>query len=398
VTTPPLLEMYVLWHPLDANGARLADGLHRHFHGPAYAGLAGGAVEVYRRSGGWLAQGGPPRPMPFQEPLPYGLPSAQFTVVVPVMSPELMAAAEDPDWSEYLQQVSSAAAEETVFVLPVRRQELNLHGSRLSRLFGSMQAIDGSSPDTVAFRDVAQATAESLASGPDRVTVFVSHTKHRSSAEEADGTTMYDEVRAVLAGTHLAEFFDARDLLPGSQWKDVLDREAGRNALLMVRTDNYAQREWTQREVLRAKEHDLACVVLYALQSGDDRGSFLMDHVPAIPCDLADPAAGIRRALDRLVDEVLKHALWRRQTVYLAEHGFDWLPARAPEAVTLLDVVAGRRRAHPLEVDLAVIHPDPPLGPNEQAVLTGLARVAGYTGQVDFVTPRQFADRGGEVG
>ena len=48
--TPPILEIYVVWHPDDVNGEAVADQLTKHFHGPAYSGLAGGAVEV---SGLW---------------------------------------------------------------------------------------------------------------------------------------------------------------------------------------------------------------------------------------------------------------------------------------------------------------------------------------------------------
>ena len=40
---PPILETYVLWHPDEAFGSKSTDWLIEHFHGPAYAGLAGGS-------------------------------------------------------------------------------------------------------------------------------------------------------------------------------------------------------------------------------------------------------------------------------------------------------------------------------------------------------------------
>lgn len=43
---PPILEVFVLWHPEDAAGRRVADTLLEHFHGTAFDGLVGGAVEV----------------------------------------------------------------------------------------------------------------------------------------------------------------------------------------------------------------------------------------------------------------------------------------------------------------------------------------------------------------
>jgi hypothetical protein len=61
VFAPPILEYYVLWHPDDdALGSSVAQQLMDHFHGPAYAGLAGGAVEVYTRSTGWTEPNGTP--------------------------------------------------------------------------------------------------------------------------------------------------------------------------------------------------------------------------------------------------------------------------------------------------------------------------------------------------
>ena len=68
---------------------------HGPLHGPEYAGLAGGAVEVFIRSVGWASAVGPPRPLPFMEPLPAALPAAQITVIVPVLSVGLARAVRD---------------------------------------------------------------------------------------------------------------------------------------------------------------------------------------------------------------------------------------------------------------------------------------------------------------
>src|SRR5215467_4657050 len=47
---PPILELYVVWHPGDAAGQAVAQQLIDHFRGSAYSGLIGGAVDVYVRS------------------------------------------------------------------------------------------------------------------------------------------------------------------------------------------------------------------------------------------------------------------------------------------------------------------------------------------------------------
>src|SRR4051812_35874312 len=106
---PPILEIYVVWHPDDDLGATVSNWLIQHFHGPAYSGLAGGAVEVYLRSLAWDLPGGPPRPMPFQAPLPAGLAASQVTVVIPILGRGMGRAVRDSEaWRSYMESVFAA--------------------------------------------------------------------------------------------------------------------------------------------------------------------------------------------------------------------------------------------------------------------------------------------------
>jgi hypothetical protein len=41
---PPVLEIYVVWHPDDAAGKTAADQIVAHFHGTLFSGLIGGAA------------------------------------------------------------------------------------------------------------------------------------------------------------------------------------------------------------------------------------------------------------------------------------------------------------------------------------------------------------------
>ena len=59
---PPILDVFVVWHPDDADGEELFVRLNDHYHSPAFSGLAGGAVEVYSRSARW-APSNAPRPL-----------------------------------------------------------------------------------------------------------------------------------------------------------------------------------------------------------------------------------------------------------------------------------------------------------------------------------------------
>jgi hypothetical protein len=406
VLIPPILEIYVLWHPDDDEGSRIADELFEHFHGTAFAGLIGGAVEVYTRSAGWRGDGGPPRPLPFVEPLPNGLERAAITVVMPILGTHLTRAAEnDPAWRDYLRGVADAASNDSsVGVFGLRtQQDAAAAGTVIQEIF-PRQTLDaaGAQDKGILCRDLAQSIA-GLIGDPmgDRLRVFISHTK-RYSVEEGpeEVVDLVRLVRDTISKTHLFAFFDEADLQPGVTWEEELVRAAATSALLVVRTDLYASRDWCQREILAAKRADMPIVVLQALQAGEERGSFLMDHVPAVPLVRGDSAtmrSSIDRALNRLVDEALKRALWRQQQARLTSYGFDWLPANAPEVVTLTRWLAHRDPGPTADDRLFVLHPDPPLGAAENAVFDELLRVAGIPGLVEILTPRTFASRGGRV-
>ena len=400
---PPVLEVYVVWHPADTEGDRIAGWLLDHFHGTPYAGLVGGAVELYIRSSPWAANSDSPRPMPFQEPLPYGLPAPRVAAVVPVLGVRLARAVncQSSGWGGYLTGVLDAAREnEWVGVFPVRVP--GCVDGMLDSLFGSIQAMDSASADDprVLCRELAQQVAQ-LVDDPlgSRLTVFISHTKRHSPDEEPDDVDdLIARVRGRIAQTHLLSYFDEADLQPGSDWDSELCRNAASSGLLAVRTDLYAGREWCQREFLTAKLAGMPVVTLNAVSGAKERGSFLMDHVPIVGYrDHSDETRNesIDKALNVLVDEALRRALWKLQEERLHSVGFDWTPLHAPEPITVLPWLLDNHESAVADGRLLVVHPDPPLGPDEQTVIDQLFAVAGVDGSIDIVTPRTFASRGG---
>ena len=376
-----------------------------HFHSAAFSGLAGGAVEVYGRSEPWGEPGAPPRGLGLREPLAPSLSAAQFNAVVLVAGAALARAVRDDErWRDYVADLRALQGEGIASVFLICPTGFSLESSPLSDLVGDLQpmAREAWGDGGLLGREVAQAITQRVlrADGEqERIQVFVSHTKHPSVIEDADfnGEWIYTQVRHAIQDTHLAEFFDAHDIQVGADWETELDSNAAHSALLMVRTDTYASRTWTQREVFVAKRHDMPIVSMYALRGGEERGSFLMDHVPSVPCDLSDPNPGILTALNRLVDEALKRALWRAQTIYLKEHGFDWTPVHAPEPTTLAPWLARHKKEQPEDQHVWIIHPDPPLGERERDVVIEMCVLAGFDANVDVMTPRTFAARGGEI-
>ena len=235
-------------------------------------------------------------------------------------------------------------------------------------------------------------------------------------------------MKALAEQTRLDTFFDVYDIQADSEWNSSIRERARTSALLMVRTDSYSSREWTQREVFEAKQAGMPIVCLSALNAGESRGSFLLDHVPTIACpqiprgwtppegtQAEDPVdEAIVTALNRLVDEALKFALWRCQEipahVNLAKAnttqstsknhpGFDCAPPTAPEPTVLLKFIQEHRDTFPHDSHFWLIPPAPPLLPAEQDFLVDLCVQAGYEkGQVYLMTPRSFFAAGGVLG
>ena len=400
---PPLLEIYVLWHPGDTEGALIADWLLDHFHGTPYSGLIGGAVEVYTRSAPWERLSEAPRPMSFQEPLPHGLPAPYVTAIVPVLGVRLARAVEGTrsPWGNYLAGLLEAARQaENVGVFPIRLPGCVDGG--LTALLGGLQALHSSSTHDrgVLCRELSQQVAQMIGDPlGDRLTVFVSHTKRHSPDEEPDDVdALVARVRSRIAETHLYLYIDDAALQPGSDWADELRSRAASSGLLAVRTDLYAGREWCQTEFRSAKEAGMPVVTLSAVRRADERGSFLMDHVPIIGYrDHGEEAmnGSIDEALNLLVDRALRRALWKLLEEQLPDLGVDWAPPEAPEPVTAIPWLQSNREVAGGSSQIVVMHPDPPLGPDETEVIEQLFGLAGLGGRVSVVTPRTYASRGG---
>jgi len=410
----PVLEIYVVWHPSDTEGERISQELLDHFRGTTYSGLIGGAVEVFVRSAS--AGDDPddvPRPLPCTAPLPYGIPHPVLTAVVLVAGTELAAAVQSfGRWHNYVAMLTSARTDspERVGIYPVRTASGVFDGTALGDLVGSIQAIGNGAEDEAEFltsvcRDLTQGIAQLGAGQGKRVKIFVSHTKRDSVDEEEQDavSSLVRLVREVISDTRLDEFFDAHDLQPNEDWELALKSAAASGALLAIRTDLYSSRQWCQREVLIAKRNGVPVVVLDALTSGEERGSFLMDHVPRVParqCDGQWRPHDVERTLNQLVDECLKRVLWRIQEEIVMSDGpdvdIDWWAPHAPEPLTFLEWLTTH---HDLDAQkrepIIVLHPDPPLGQDEIEVLLQLASVASLHDTIEFLTPAGLAARGG---
>lgn len=414
---PPVLEIYVVWHPGDGEGLTIAKEFVEHFHGTTFTGLIGGAVEVFIRSEGWCSPDDAPRPIPTtKNPLPNGLDQAKFTAIVPVIGTEMAAAVESSSssWRNYIEELTCRQREapDRIGLFPCLMDQGATNNTVLGKLLGPYHRIAASAPDvegethmTLRCRDLAQGIAQWLSSADDkRLTVFLSHTKRASLGDEEDTTALVALVRLVIADTHLREFFDASDLQPGTDWDAELRSMASTSALLGIRTDLYPSREWCQREILIAKRQGMPVIIMDAPGKGEERGSFLMDHVPRIPVRMEHGhwnKKDVYQALNLLVDECLKRALWihqRELSQGRPELEIAWWAPHAPEPLTFVHWFENARQAGTLPPegsDVRVLHPDPPLGPDERLVLEEVLSLARPGAKLDIMTPRLLAARGG---
>jgi hypothetical protein len=411
---PPVIETYVVWHPEDRIGEAIADQLVDHFHGTAFTGLVGGAMEIYVRSHGWRFPADAPRPIPVpSRPPPRGLGQALLTAVVPVIGTELAAAVQHRNgaWFDYLTELVKARNQhpERVGIFPLVTDPAAAHGTALADILGRFHGVGRgrSAPDEPVSerrcRDLAQGIAQFLGglsgSSDGRLTVFISHTtKVGDDDEPGEMADLVAQVRAVVGQTRLNDFFSTNALRVGHDWSSELTAHAATSALLALRTDLYASRPWCQREMLVAKCAGMPVIMLDALGYGEERGSFLMDHVPRVHVRRDTEgwrAADIRRGLNLLVDECLKRALWRHQRRDRPD--VEWWAPHAPEPATLLHWLHERLETGGLPTDrpVRIIHPDPPLGPDERLVLDQLTRFGGLEHPLDILTPRSLAARGG---
>jgi hypothetical protein len=245
-------------------------------------------------------------------------------------------------------------------------------------------------------RDLAQALVQKFGKlRHDRLKVFISHT-----TKGGDLAAVTAQVRRIVGETRLGEFFSTNALQIGDNWADQLLAHASTSAMLAVRTDHYATRPWCQREMLTAKRAGMPIVTLDVLDQGEERGSFLMDHVPRVPMRIREGGGwrdeDVRRGLNVLVDECLKRTLWEYQGSLLTDadgFGATWWAPHAPEPATFVDWLEVELGAGRLNADerIRIIHPDPPLGPDERAVLNQIARLSGISEDLDIVTPRMLA-------
>jgi hypothetical protein len=366
---PPFV-LTILWHPDFQEGEHLARRLFDRFRGEAFQGLnEGTGIQVTFRSEN--APGG-------NQPLPIPLPPNRCNAAVLLVDHDFGQASQGP-WKSYLDdlvhRMSALQKASMLYAVALEKGVFSIHPD-LSKTHFIRCYEWGLSLDATRDRLASELTHElcrlivpwvtAIEQGgsiPPRVTqppeplkVFISHSKQ-------DGGPLALKVRHILNSTRMKSFFDVYDIAPGWGFSQVLQGEIHRSGLLVVQTDSYASREFCRMEVLTARQFRVPVVILNAVNEREARAFPYAGNVPVIMGkDLSDNR--LRLAIDTLLDEFLKHLVWRLHRPYFEQMapGAFMIP-HAPDLLTLVYEVP-----HPA----LVVYPGPPLGEVESELLQRL--------------------------
>jgi hypothetical protein len=179
--------------------------------------------------------------------------------------------------------------------------------------------------------------------------IFISHTKLDLDSEPKVVNSLLNYLKA----EHPEKtWFDSGDILIGSPFKDAIERGVLDTVLLAVLTDWYSSRSWCRREVLFAKQNRRPVVVVNAVQEREIRSFPYAGNTPVIRWN-----GRPQDAVDLLLLETLRHA-YAEETLNKQKQEGDITFPGSPELVTMLN-----------QKCKAILYPDPPLGPEELALL-----------------------------
>jgi hypothetical protein len=367
------LQIYVVWHPRDSEGAPIAAAVLRQLHAdpdrPAAERLG---IPVWFRTS--LADTDAP-----PTPIDRGDPDDQLLVIV-IAGAALLSS---PRWRAWVRRVADDIGENKQSRMVVAATSAAALGA--SDVFGHLSVlrlvgIQSEQAQRNVVVSALAATADLLSTRPDeRVSVFLSHAK-------SDGASIAEQLEARLSRAKLGHFLDTHQIVEGSRFDERILQSIGRPraALVAIITDQYAGREWCRLEALWAKQRDVPFVMLDAVETGQERSLPYTGNVPLVRLG-ADRDLAFDAVLIALLREVVRKSWFARLATRFAGDGLDVLVmSNPPELLTLLENLRSRRD----DGVRMVIHPDPPLPPSELEILR--KAVDG----IDIVTPIELICKG----
>jgi hypothetical protein len=233
--------------------------------------------------------------------------SCGFLLVVVLLEGEVTSRSRLGKWLSHVAELAlSDEFEGRIGILPIA---LDTASERITlKHFGGFQRLSITQLGEYALRPahlgllvLQQAWLLLVGDPPKRLKLFVSHAK-------LDGAPIALSLKAYIESLPwLQRFYDANDILPGTQWQRVLQRGVQDSIVVMLRTDIYEQRVWCLQEVAWAEEFGCPAVVVDARQSL----TMPRETLPAI--DLASvrvPDGNLIRILNAALREAVRLRLF----------------------------------------------------------------------------------------
>lgn len=375
ITTRPLFVLYVVWHPSNASGNKIANMLLKHFSPDRYRDVAGdsGLSVLFRN------EAAPDKPVP----LPIDWDEAEMSVAVVLVDSNLTG---DRAWADYVQELSQNAqvgGQGFSRLFPVV-----MEGEDYKQLF-EQQALrwdrwEGANAkrETRIVRDLTnefnrmlryrldvlrhpETVKAPLKSHLEKLKLFISHSKH-----DKYGEAIALDIRDWLhKNTALDSFFDVRDIPVGLEAEEVLFSEIENSDFIVaLHTDSYSSREWCRREVIEAKRHRVPMVVVDCLREVDQRSIPYMGNVPVIRMSPVGRGR-IDLVAGRLLEEAFRTYLWRcRVERFASEHPDALFLAWPPELVSLAALQTSQ-----IDNGSIIVYPEPVLGTDDARLFSEIA-------------------------
>ena len=364
-TARPFFALYVVWHPSNASGGKIADLLHRHFGPNLHRNIAGdtGVSVIYRNK---EAPGE-------RAPLSINWDEAETTAVVVLVDSTL---ADDTDWSNYVGKLSEETQKQErelsscLFPIVLEPGGLELQFEEQALRWDNWEESDAIREQklvndlTYAFirmlRQWLHGPEATLADYLKKIQVFISHSKH-----DDEGEPIARSIRNWLhEHSALASFFDVHDIPAGLSFQKVLLQNIQSSIFMAVHTDTYSSREWCRREVVEAKRRHVPMIIVDCLSDIDQRSIPYMGNVPIVR--MGSNLDRICTVIGCLLEEVFRDYIWRCRIESYREDFPDVLFTTRPPELILLATLSDHQSGNVSKI----VYPEPLLGTDEARLLS----------------------------
>lgn len=365
----PCLNVYVVWRPeTDTAGASQSKSLElarliystfaRNIDHPLDCGLGIPVFFRYAPAG----EGG-------RTPLAIDLEKAERSAIILLVSSAMVT---DEDWGKYVtelnRRVLASGGDHRIFPVSLSRAALNLELGQTNAIRYHEFAPESAQTELTLrlthelcrFLNRPRSATPGAELSPQPIKLFISHAKQ-------DGVQLAEEFREVISKTPAATFFDAIDIAPGYDFGVEIESNIRDATLLVLQSDVYSSRPWCRREVLTAKKLHRPIMIVNAISDDEKRSFPYMGNVPVIRWTGSNHqrivGLALREHLRFLYNERRSDAL--RRAGRIPEDAF--VLTRPPEILDFQNITrAAQAEGH----KKLVIYPDPPLGAEEDLLLS----------------------------